>query len=176
MLTRATARQGRLPGTKESGRRCSSKKSENRLGRENDVEVAKRKKTQQNHPPTLIFPTSRRHETAELQSVTIDGSSLDLEKVVQVARLNAQVIMDTKAIERIREGRKALERLLEKNEVIYGVNSGFGALSDQKIPREDLKPLQANLIRSHSASVGPAHSSEIVRALMLLRANTLLKG
>ena len=60
--------------------------------------------------------------------------------------------------------------------MIYGVNTGFGALSDQKIAREDLKHLQTNLIRSHAASVGPAHSRDIVRALMLLRANTLLIG
>jgi len=111
-----------------------------------------------------------------MQSVTIDGSSLDLEKVIQVARFDTPVTIDSEAADRTLRGRKSLEKLLDENDVIYGVNTGFGALSDQQIPREDLKALQTNLIRSHAASVGPAHSADIVRALMLLRANTLLKG
>ncbi len=111
-----------------------------------------------------------------MPSVTIDGSSLDLEKVVQVARLDTRVTIDERALERTLRGRKSLERLLEENDVIYGVNTGFGPLSDQKIPREDLKTLQTNLIRSHSTSIGLAHSADVVRALMLLRANTLLRG
>jgi histidine ammonia-lyase len=65
---------------------------------------------------------------------------------------------------------------LENTGVIYGINTGFGALSNFRIPPEDLKQLQTNLIRSHSASIGEPHSSEEVRAMMLLRANTLLKG
>jgi histidine ammonia-lyase len=111
-----------------------------------------------------------------LPPVTIDGSSLDLDQVVRVARLNASVAVDPRALGRTQRSRKALERLLDEKDVIYGVNTGFGALSDQKIPKEELKPLQENLIRSHAASVGDAHSNDIVRALMLLRANTLLKG
>src|SRR5215831_4190934 len=111
-----------------------------------------------------------------MSSVTLDGSSLDLEQVVRVARDNAPVAINLSAIENTKRGRKALEKLLDEKDVIYGVNTGFGALSDQKIPREKLESLQTNLIRSHAASVGPAHSRDIVRALMLLRANTLLKG
>ena len=60
--------------------------------------------------------------------------------------------------------------------MIYGVNTGFGALSNFGIPPEDLEQLQTNLIRSHATSVGQPHSPEVVRAMMLLRANTLLKG
>jgi histidine ammonia-lyase len=95
---------------------------------------------------------------------------------LQVARENAQTVISEKAIARTRNGRKALERLLQEKEVIYGVNTGFGALSNFRIAPEDLKQLQTNLIRSHSASVGKPHSSEVVRAMMLLRSNTLLKG
>ena len=111
-----------------------------------------------------------------MPAVTLDGSSLDLEQVVQVSRLNAPVVISEIALEKTAEGRKALERMLGEKNVIYGVNTGFGALSDQKIPRENLESLQTNLIRSHAASVGPPHSRDVVRALMLLRANTLLKG
>ncbi len=111
-----------------------------------------------------------------MPAVTLDGSSLDLEQVVQVSRLNAPVVISPSALEKTAEGRKALEKMLGEKDVIYGVNTGFGALSGQKIPKEKLEALQTNLIRSHAASVGPAHSRDVVRALMLLRANTLLKG
>ncbi|TMI47303.1 histidine ammonia-lyase [Candidatus Bathyarchaeota archaeon] len=111
-----------------------------------------------------------------MAQVMIDGSHLTLDQVLRVARENAETVISEKAIGRTRNGRKALEQLLQEKKVIYGVNTGFGALSNFRIPTEDLKQLQTNLIRSHSTSVGRPHSSEVVRAMMLLRANTLLKG
>lgn len=111
-----------------------------------------------------------------MAEVTIDGSHLTLDEVLQVARSGSQTIISEKAITRTRNGRRALERLLQERDAIYGVNTGFGALSNIRIPVEDLKQLQTNLIRSHSTSVGQPLSSEIVRGMMLLRANTLLKG
>jgi len=111
-----------------------------------------------------------------LRQVTIDGSHLTLDQVLQVARENAQTLISEAAIARTRNGRKALEKLIEEKKVIYGVNTGFGALSNFGIPPEDLEQLQTNLIRSHATSVGQPHSPEVVRAMMLLRANTLLKG
>ena len=60
--------------------------------------------------------------------------------------------------------------------MIYGVNTGFGALSNVKVAPENLRQLQANLLRSHASSVGKPHSTDVVRAMMLLRANTLIKG
>src|SRR5437773_192592 len=109
-----------------------------------------------------------------LAQVTIDGSHLTLDQVLQVARDKARTVITEKAIARTRNGRKALEELLRKKEVIYGVNTGFGALSNFTVASEGLKQLQTNLIRSHSANVGQPHSPEVVRAMMLLRANTLL--
>ncbi len=111
-----------------------------------------------------------------MAQITIDGSHLTLDQILQVAREKARTVVADKAIARTRNGRRALERLLQEEEVIYGVNTGFGALSNFKISPEDLNQLQTNLIRSHSASVGQPHSPEVVRAMMLLRANTLLKG
>ncbi|OLE68050.1 histidine ammonia-lyase [archaeon 13_1_20CM_2_51_12] len=111
-----------------------------------------------------------------MAQVTIDGSHLTLDQVLQVARENSQTVITEKALARTRNGRKALERLLQQKEVIYGVNTGFGALSNFRIEADDQNQLQTNLIRSHSASVGQPHSPEVVRAMMVLRANTLLKG
>jgi histidine ammonia-lyase len=111
-----------------------------------------------------------------MRLVTIDGNNLTLDQVVSVSRDNAKVVIDPRALSATKRGREALERLLEKEDRIYGVNTGGGALATEKISKEDLKGLQANLIRSHAASVGESEPPDIVRAMMLLRANTLLKG
>jgi histidine ammonia-lyase len=106
----------------------------------------------------------------------LDGTSLTLQELMGVARGNAKVGIDRKALERTRRSREVLEKLLEKGEVIYGVNTGFGALSNVRVAPDDLRQLQANLLRSHASSVGKPHSTDVVRAMMLLRANTLIKG
>jgi histidine ammonia-lyase len=116
------------------------------------------------------------HSRGRLAEVTIDGSSLTLQELVSVARDNSTVRIDKKALQRTKRSRAVLEKLLLEDEVIYGVNTGFGALSNVKIASEDLRQLQANLLRSHASSVGKPHSSDVVRAMMLLRANTLIKG
>jgi histidine ammonia-lyase len=111
-----------------------------------------------------------------LVQVTIDGSNLTLKALVSVARSNYPVKIDQKARQRTLSSRAILEKLLKEDEIIYGVNTGFGALSNFKVAPEDLRQLQANLLRSHAASVGKPHEAEVVRTIMLLRANTLIKG
>jgi histidine ammonia-lyase len=93
-----------------------------------------------------------------------------------VARHGTAVRIDENALRKTKRARIALEKLLEKHNTIYGVNTGFGALSNIRINPQDQRQLQANLLRSHAASVGKPHSSDVVRAMMLLRANTLIKG
>ncbi|MEM3578417.1 MAG: histidine ammonia-lyase [Candidatus Bathyarchaeia archaeon] len=111
-----------------------------------------------------------------MYEVQIDGENLTIEDVVKVARENAKVAIPEKIKNRVKRCRSFLEELAKKNEVIYGVNTAFGALSNITIPPEEAKALQLNLIRSHSTSVGEPLSTDIVRAVMLLRANTLAKG
>jgi histidine ammonia-lyase len=93
-----------------------------------------------------------------------------------VARGNSGVVIDKRSLQRVARSRTVLEKLLRENEVIYGVNTGFGALSNFKVAGGDLRQLQANLLRSHASSVGKPHSADVVRGMMLLRANTLIKG
>ncbi|MEM3597179.1 MAG: histidine ammonia-lyase [Candidatus Bathyarchaeia archaeon] len=111
-----------------------------------------------------------------MHEVQIDGENLTIEDVVKVARENAKVTIPEKVKNRVKKCRNLLEELVNKKEVIYGVNTAFGALSNIKIPQEETKALQLNLIRSHATSVGEPLSKDVVRALMLLRANTLAKG
>lgn len=108
--------------------------------------------------------------------VMVDGESLSIEDVVQVARQNEPVILHESAIPRIKSSRAVVETAIKKGNVVYGVNTGFGDLADVSINKEDLAQLQVNLIRSHSAGVGPPFSREVVRGMMLLRANALAKG
>jgi histidine ammonia-lyase len=111
-----------------------------------------------------------------MKKVIIDGETLTVEDVVDVARHNAAVIVSENAVKKVRKAREVLERLVKKNKTIYGVTTGFGAFGNVTITPEDLMKLQVNLIRSHSSGVGKPLNREVTRALMLLRANTLAKG
>ncbi len=108
--------------------------------------------------------------------VLVDGSSLSLEKVVRVAREGASVALSEEARARMAESRRALENLVEGGRTIYAVNTGVGELVDVRIPPEELRALQVNLLRSHACGVGEKYPTEVVRAMMLLRANALAKG
>ena len=108
--------------------------------------------------------------------VRLDGDSLTMEKVVRVAREFAKVELAPTARDRMAKSRKALEKLVEDGRTIYAINTGVGELVDVRIPPEELKNLQVNLLRSHACGVGERYPVEIVRAMMLLRANALAKG
>src|SRR3990172_8939240 len=110
------------------------------------------------------------------EAITIDGTSLTLQQLELVAREDAHVVLASEALERIRASRKVIEEILESDRVVYGVNTGFGKLSEVKIPADHLDELQLNLIRSHAAGVGEPFPESVTRAIMLLRANVLAKG
>ncbi len=108
--------------------------------------------------------------------VKIDGKSLTIEDVVNVARFLDSVEATEKQIKKVEENRKMLEYLLNSGSIIYGVNTGFGDLLNVSINSDMAIELQKNLIRSHSSGTGEPFSDEVVRAAMLIRANALLKG
>ena len=111
-----------------------------------------------------------------MQEIRLDGENLSIKDVVRVARQDMKVAIPEKVKDRVRRSREVLEDLVGRGQVIYGVNTGFGALSNIEISRQEISRLQSNLIRSHSSGVGDPLDSEVVRALMLLRVNTLVKG
>jgi len=108
--------------------------------------------------------------------VLLDGSSLRLADVVAVARDGAPVHLDSSARDRLTRVRAIVDGIVERNDIVYGVTTGFGKLSDVAIPPDRLAELQVNLIRSHAAGVGPRLGEAETRAMMLLRANVLAKG
>jgi histidine ammonia-lyase len=109
------------------------------------------------------------------EQVTIDGQSLTIDLVGDVAN-GAPVALSRSAINRMRATQSVVDGIVARNDVAYGVTTGFGKLSEIAIPPDRLAQLQVNLVRSHAAGVGAALPVEIVRALMLLRANVLAKG
>ncbi len=76
----------------------------------------------------------------------------------------------------MRESRRVIERVILQGEAVYGVNTGFGQLSNISVAPADLAQLQSNLLRSHACAVGEPFPGDVVRAMMLLRANALAKG
>ncbi len=108
--------------------------------------------------------------------VTLDGRSLTLESAVEVAEGRATVRASSASLKKMVKFRALLEEKLMRGDVVYGVNTGFGSLSDKVVRPEHLEELQLNLIRSHSAGVGSPLPPEVVRAAMLIRLNSLLIG
>jgi histidine ammonia-lyase len=106
----------------------------------------------------------------------IDGSGLSPEDVVQVARHGERVALTNHAFQAIQKSREDLESVLETDRPVYGINTGFGIFADQRIPQSDSATLSRNLIISHAVGTGPDLPEEVVRAAMLVRANTLAKG
>ena len=109
-------------------------------------------------------------------TLVLDGRSLTIADVVRVARSpQAVVAVDRAARERLVASRKAIEAAIAGGRTMYGVNTGFGKLANVRISPDNLDQLQANLIRSHAAGVGDPLPPDVVRGLMLLRANVLLR-
>jgi histidine ammonia-lyase len=101
---------------------------------------------------------------------------LTLAEVASVARGVEEVRLAKSARARILDARRVVEKILDEGRIVYGVNTGFGKLSDVHIPPTELRELQLNLVRSHACGVGPALSEGETRALLLLRANVLALG
>ena len=108
--------------------------------------------------------------------IKIDGNSLTLRDVIEIARNHEKVKIDSNAINKIKKSRKYVERILKTDAVVYGINTGVGELANKLISKSEISQMQKNIIRSHSTGVGNPFSKEIVRGIILLRANALAKG
>jgi histidine ammonia-lyase len=111
-----------------------------------------------------------------MEPVILDGQPLALPQIEAVALNKCPVFISPDARNRVTESRDLIEALLAAGETVYGVNTGFGKLSDVRIPPEKLAELQINLVRSHAGGVGQPMSEPESRAMLLLRANVLAKG
>ena len=108
--------------------------------------------------------------------VLLDGNSLTIESLLDVADGYAEVSLTPDARRRVDLARSVVDRMAAGDAPVYGINTGFGALAETPIPRESLGALQSNLLRSHAAGVDAPLPDRAVRASMALRANVLAKG
>ena len=106
----------------------------------------------------------------------LNGKTLTSEQIADVAIRGEHVTISPSARSRISASRELIEQIVARDAVVYGVNTGFGKLSDVRVPANELRQLQLNLVRSHACGIGPPLSESEVRAMMLLRANVLTLG
>ncbi len=106
----------------------------------------------------------------------LNGHALTLEQIAAVAIDGEHVAISPSASPRVAASRKLIEQIVDRDEVVYGVNTGFGKLSDVRIAHDDLRQLQLNLVRSHACGIGEPLSEPEVRAMIVLRANVLALG
>jgi len=110
------------------------------------------------------------------EQVILDGSPISITQVVAVARQGAGVCISDESAHRMSASRAIVEQAAAGSEAVYGINTGFGALSRKQIDPESNRHLQLNLVRSHAAGVGDPLPVETVRAMMLLLAGSLARG
>lgn len=111
-----------------------------------------------------------------MNKIMIDGQSLTIEQVILVSQKGYKVKLADEAIKKVVKARDYVEKIVEEERVVYGITTGFGKFSDVSISKEESGQLQENLIISHSCGVGEHFSEDVVKAIMLLRANALSKG
>jgi len=110
------------------------------------------------------------------KTLVLDAKPLTIDEVVSVARYDRRISVGLKARKLMLASRKVVEAAIKDGQPHYGINTGFGSLSKQRIGDKDLAALQRNLVRSHAAGVGDPLPDDVVRAMMLLLAASLSRG
>lgn len=108
--------------------------------------------------------------------ITIDGGSLTIDQVLSVAADYEEIRVSEDAFEKIESSHVSLMKIVSSGKRVYGVTTGFGSLLNVDVDEKDIVKLQTNLIRSHSSGYGERLSELHVRAMMLVRLNSLCKG
>jgi len=114
-----------------------------------------------------------------MSEILIDGESLTFEQVLAVAHGRPggpAVSLADSAVSKVEHCARAVDTLIERGEIAYGITTGFGAFKDKIISRDEVEQLQRNIVVSHAVGVGKPFETATVRAIMLIRANTLARG
>ncbi len=109
-------------------------------------------------------------------AITLDGTSLTIERLVQIARHNEPVVLAEQAIERIARCRSLLDEKIRAHEIMYGVNTGIGEFSEVVLSDEQIQAFQRYLIYNHAAGIGEPVPIEEVRGAMASRINVHARG
>jgi len=109
-------------------------------------------------------------------ALVLDGHGLSMDVLAAFLATPSHVSAHPQALARVRESAALCDRLAAGEEPHYGINTGFGAFKNKRIEPDKVRDLQLNLIRSHATALGPLLDADIVRLMLLLRANSLLIG
>ncbi|MHA1396849.1 MAG: aromatic amino acid lyase, partial [Candidatus Heimdallarchaeaceae archaeon] len=110
------------------------------------------------------------------ETIVLDGETLTIEKLIEITRHNKKIQISEKARARIQKARSIIEEKLKKDEIIYGVSTGFGKLANTVISSAEREKLQKNLIKSHSIGFGSYINDDIVLGAMVIELNSFCKG
>lgn len=108
--------------------------------------------------------------------IQLNGQNLSMGQLAQILYSGKKVEIAEEAKVRVVKSREAVERIVQQDKTVYGINTGFGKFSDVKIAEQEVSKLQVNLIRSHACGFGEPFSEKVAKAMMVLRLNALLKG
>lgn len=110
------------------------------------------------------------------QLINLNGQNLTFSTLRKIIFDQVRVGYTEKSMKKVMESRKAVEKIVKDGRIVYGITTGFGKFSDVFIKKSDVEDLQLHLIRSHACGVGDPFPEEVSRAMIVLRANALLKG
>lgn len=108
--------------------------------------------------------------------IQLNGQNLSIEQLASILYGNEKVVIAEDAKIRVKKSRQAVERIVQQDKTVYGINTGFGKFSDVKIAEQEVSKLQLNLIRSHACGFGEPFPEKVSKTMMILRLNALLKG
>lgn len=111
-----------------------------------------------------------------MKKVMLDGHSLTVEDLISVTRRGDSVSLSGDAMKKVKRSRDVVDRLVAEGRPMYGINTGFGKFSDVAIPENEINLLQINLILADAAGVGDPLPKDVVRGMLVMRANSLLNG
>lgn len=108
--------------------------------------------------------------------VKLNGNGITLESFMRVVRHREEVCISSEQQDKVRTANQYVQQVVDREQPVYGINTGFGKLSDVTIDKCDTAQLQENLLKSHACGVGRPFDEEVVRGMMLLRVNALVRG
>ncbi|MDH3216820.1 MAG: aromatic amino acid lyase, partial [Candidatus Krumholzibacteria bacterium] len=111
-----------------------------------------------------------------MRQLRLDGETLTLTQVEAFLAKDAQVDATETSWEKVAAGARFCEEIAYGDKTYYGINTGFGVLANKRIAKASLEKLQRNLLRSHATGMGADLPEDIVRLMLLLRVNSLLRG
>lgn len=116
------------------------------------------------------------NKATETETLFIDGHSLRLEDLPDVVAGRTTAALSNEALTQLEASRQVVEKILSSQKAVYAITTGFGKFKDVRIAPDNSQQLQKNLLLSHAAGIGPAFDRDVVRLVLLLRANALAKG